>query len=139
MDPTLQFLYRERVPLDASAPRVIRARVAGFAPVLGAALEEVRLAASEVASAFLRHGRAQTFEFRIYLGSDRVRVEMVDSMLSEQNLTVPYDEEGELRRSILDGTTDRWGVLGDGVSIIWFEVHTIGAEREAGTERREMT
>lgn len=114
MDPALHFL-RERIPLDDSAPRVVRTRVAGFAPVLGNATDTVRLAASEVASAFLRFGQAENFELRIYLGDDRFRVEVVDSMLSEKNLTIPDDPEGEVRLRILDQSTDRWGVLGDGV------------------------
>jgi hypothetical protein len=139
MDPELHFLYRERIPLDESAPRVIRARLAGFAPILRDATDTIRLAASEVAAAFLRHGRADTFEFRLYVGDGRFRVEVVDSMLSEQNLTVPDDEEGEFRLRILDQSTDRWGVLGDGVSVVWFEVRREGAPPSIEHDRKEMS
>ena len=122
MDAAMRLLYREKIPLDELAPRTIRARVGGFGPLLVGATENTILAADELASAFLRHGAAESFELRIYAGEDRVRVELLDSMLSEANLTAPQDEEGQLRLQLLAAVTDRWGVLGDGISVAWFEV-----------------
>lgn len=138
MDPVLHFLYRERIPLDDAAPWLIRTRVAGFAPLLGSAIEAVRLAASELAAGFLRYGRAESFEFRFYMGDDRFRVEVVDSLLSERNFTVPDDPEGVTRLRILDQTTNRWGVLGDGVSVVWFEVLREDATAAMESVREEM-
>ena len=65
-------------------------------------------------------------------------MEVVDSMLSERNLTAPVDLEGEVRLRILNRTTDRWGVLGDGVSIVWFEVLREGAAMAIENDREEL-
>lgn len=135
MDPAIQLLYREPILLDESAPRTVRSRIAALSPLLGEATQDIQLAASELATAFLRYGGAKGFEFRLFAGDDRFRVEMVDSLMSEQNLTSPADE-GNVRRRILDSVTDRWGVLGDGISVVWFEVRRDAAEGEV---RREMT
>ena len=137
MDPASRLLYRERIPLDEIAPRTIRARIRGFAPLLAGAIEEATLAANELASAFLRNGTAESFEIRIYEGEGVVRVELLDSMFSEANLTAPQDDEGQLRLQVLNGITDRWGVLGDGVTLVWFEVRR--GEAASGQDlKREM-
>ncbi len=112
--------------------------MAGFAPLLGSTIEAVRLAASELASAFLRYGRAESFEFRFYMGDDRFRVEVVDSILSERNLTDPDDHEGVTRMRILDEATNRWGVLGDGVTVVWFEVLREEVTPAIESDREEM-
>jgi hypothetical protein len=137
MDPAIRLLYREQIPLDELAPRTIRTRIGSFAPLLAGGTENTILAANELASAFLRHGGAESFELRIYDGDDRVRVELLDSMLSEANLTAPQDQEGQMRLQLLDAVTDRWGVLGNGISLVWFEVRR--DELAAGENlRREM-
>jgi hypothetical protein len=137
MDSAIGLLYREQIPLDELAPRTIRTRIGSFAPLLAGATENTILAANELASAFLRHGGAESFELRIYAADDRVRVELLDSMLSEANLTAPHDQEGQLRLHLLDAITDRWGVLGNGISVVWFEVRR--GELAAGEDlKREM-
>ena len=138
MDPTIQLLYREQIPLDSSAPRVIRTRIGGFAPLLSDATGDMVLAASELAAAFLLYGQAESFELRLYAGDDRFRLELLDSMLSEQNLTAPHDNEGQMRHKILDAATDRWGVLGDGVTVAWFEIRRRDQAATAEDVRREM-
>ena len=121
-DPAVELIYRERIPLNESALRAIRTRIRGFAPLLGDQTQNALLATNELASAFLRHGEAESFEVRLYAGEDRFRVELLDSMLSEANLTAPKDDEGALRLKVLEAVTNRWGVLGDGISLVWFEV-----------------
>ena len=130
MDPAVELIYRERIPLDESALRAIRTRIRGFAPLLGDQTEDALLAADEIASAFIRHGAAESFEVRLYAGEDRCRVELLDSMISEANLTAPQDDEGAVRLKVLEAVTERWGVLGDGISLVWFEVRRGAAATE---------
>ncbi|HJR86700.1 MAG TPA: hypothetical protein VJ930_03475 [Acidimicrobiia bacterium] len=130
MDPAVELIYRERIPLDESALRAIRTRIRGFAPLLGDQTEDALLAADEIASAFIRHGGAESFEVRLYAGEDRCRVELLDSMISEANLTAPQDDEGAVRLKVLEAVTERWGVLGDGISLVWFEVRRGAAATE---------
>ena len=56
MDPAIQLLYREHILLDESAPQTVRSRIAAFSPLLGEVGPDIQLAASELATAFLRYG-----------------------------------------------------------------------------------
>lgn len=126
----MDLIYGEFFPLNGETPRTLRKRIASFEPLLGHALSAVQLAASELASGYVRYGHADGFTFRLFIGDDRFRVEMIDGLTSEQALTSPGDPEGSFRLAILDGATDRWGVLGDGVSVVWFEVLRTGGAAE---------
>lgn len=138
MDPVVELIYRERIPLDESALRAIRSRIGGFSPLLSDLTDNALLAADELASAFLRHGEAESFEVRFYAGEDRFRVELLDSILSEAHLTAPKDDEGALRLKVLEAVTDRWGVLGNGISLVWFELRRGGDRPAAEDTRKEM-
>ena len=122
----MNHIYREFFPLQQSTPGKIRSRIGSFAPLLESATDAMKMAASEMTAAFLRYGRADGFVFRLFAGDEAFRVEMIDSLLTEQQLSSPQDQEGLLRLSILNAATDRWGILGNGVSVVWFEVLRAG-------------
>ena len=76
MDQHLELVYQEEVPLTMEAARLLRQRVASFAPLLGDTTGAVQQAVSEVATAYARHrGHDDKLEFRLYGGEERFRVE----------------------------------------------------------------
>ena len=117
-------IYQERLPLTFETPRLLRQRVASFAPLLGDTTGAVQQAVSEIATAFARHSDSHdTLEFRLFGGEDRFRVELADSLPADYLTGASRKGREEFfRQRILDQLTDRWGVLGDGTAIVWFEV-----------------
>lgn len=122
MDERLRLLFREEFHLDDMTPRAVRHRIASFAPLLGGATADVQLAATEVATAFARQREPDSsIEVRLF-GVDRFRVEISNSLKADDLLATDQGGEPSMRRAILDETTDRWGVLGNGAAVVWFEV-----------------
>ena len=103
---------------------------------------------SEIATAFARHSDSNDkLEFRLFDGEDRFRVELADSLPAEYLTGAsPEGREEFFRQRILDQLTDRWGVLGDGTAVVWFEVvrtrktvdqaPDVAAEESGGAEIR---
>lgn len=123
MDERLRLVYREEFHLDDTTPHSVRTRLASFEPLLGNATTAIQLAASEVSTAFARERQPDSsMELRLF-GVDHVfRVELFDSLSEDQLLSMEKGGERFIRRQVLDETTDRWGVLGNGAAIVWFEV-----------------
>lgn len=123
MDERLRLVYREEFHLNDMTPQSVRTRLASFEPLLGNATTAIQLAASEVSTAFARERQPDSsMELRLF-GVDHVfRVELFDSLSEDQLLSMEKGGERFIRRQVLDETTDRWGVLGNGAAIVWFEV-----------------
>ena len=124
MDRHLVLIYQEELSLTVETPRLLRRRVASFAPLLGDTTGAMQQAVSEIATAFARHPSSDDrLEFRLFDGEDRFRVELADSLPAEYLTGASREGQEEFfRQRILDQLTDRWGVLGDGTAIVWFEV-----------------
>ncbi len=124
MDRHLAQIYQEELALTVETPRLLRQRVASFSPLLGDTTGVVQQAVSEIATAFARHSDSDgTLEFRLFDGEGRFRVELADSLPADYLTGAGREGREEFfRQRILDHLTDRWGVLGDGTAIVWFEV-----------------
>lgn len=120
--PPIELIYQERFPLNLATPRLVRDRVRNFGPLLREQTNPLTLLCSEAVTAFLRHNGASDFRLRLFQHPDRFRVELADHLTNVLDLRSPADQEGSTRLRVLDGVASNWGVLGDGVSIIWFEV-----------------
>lgn len=122
MDEALRLLFREEFHLDDLTPRAVRHRIASFASLLGNATSAIQLAATEVTTAFAREREPDTsIDFRLF-GTDRFRVEISNSLHADYLLSTDNGGERFIRRTVLDDTTDRWGVLGNGSAVVWFEI-----------------
>lgn len=130
MDEPLRLIYREDFHLDDLTPRAVRHRIASFEPLLGDATSAIQLAASEVSTAFAREREPDSSILLRLRGVDLLfRVEVSNSLTEDYLLTGDGDERF-LRRHILDESTDRWGVLGNGSAVVWFEKSRSAARLE---------
>ena len=122
MDEHLRLIFQEEFHLDDLTPRAVRHRIDTFEPFLGNATSSIRLAASEVSTAFARERQPDSsMEMRL-LGVDLLfRVEISNSLDEGYLLQSERGKEQFLRRQVLDDTTDRWGVIGNGSAVVWFE------------------
>lgn len=123
MDEHLRLIFREQFHLDDLTPRAVRHRIGTFEPLLGDAMSSIKLAASEVSTAFARERPLHNslMEMRL-LGVDVLfRVEISNSLDEGYLLQTERGKEQFLRRQVLDDTTDRWGVIGNGSAVVWFE------------------
>ena len=115
-------IYQENLPLDPSILRTIRQRLEGFRPLLRDTTDRLKLACTEVVSAFITSGgKSKTLDLRVSASEEAVRIEMLDS-LDQKALFDGVDEEHRLRLAILNTHTARWGVVGDGKNAVWVEV-----------------
>ena len=122
MDERLRLIFREEFHLDDLTPRAVRHRIASFEPLLGDATLAIQLAASEVSTAFAREREPDSSILFRLRGFDLLfRVEVSNSLSEDYLLTTEDAGERFLRRQVLDDSTDRWGVLGNGSAVVWFE------------------
>ncbi|HJQ94583.1 MAG TPA: hypothetical protein VJ935_02605 [Acidimicrobiia bacterium] len=132
MDEHLRQVFREEFNLDDKTPRAVRHRIGSFEPLLGEVTARVLLAASEVATAFARQREPDTsIELRLFGVDDLFRIEISNSLTEKYLLALEGEGQGFIRRQVLDKSTDRWGVLGDGAAMVWFEIAQAAAPREA--------
>ena len=127
---------------DVEAPAAARAELANLG-LEGAERQAAMLLASELVTNCIRHagvGRRQRIRLRALVTDTLVRIEVVDSGAGMSVVMRPGDDQGGWGLRLVDRIADRWGVVRDAGTHVWFEIDrpyrlTAPRPREfAGTE-----
>jgi hypothetical protein len=112
------------------APSRARAALGGLdLDVRGQILDDARLLLSELVTNSVRHAGLQPHEWirvRVQTGGGSIRVEVIDPGPGFQ---LPAAEPQDLAESsgrgilLLQQLPDRWGILTDGLTRVWFEIY----------------
>ncbi len=84
---------------------------------------DLMLLVSELVTNAVRHARGDSFEVRLELGPERVRLEVRDEGAGFQPSIQPSEDgTGGYGLYIVDRLADRWGVERDPGGVIWLEL-----------------
>jgi len=84
---------------------------------------DLLLLVSELVTNAVRHAETESFEVRLAVSPDRVRLEVRDDGTGFDPQIAPNSEGGGgYGLFIVDRIADRWGVEKDGGGLIWLEV-----------------
>lgn len=127
--------------LDASAPRLARESLGGLPTDRDLDLSSLRLLVSELVSNSLRHSHLRAsaqIELAVLETDDRIRVQVKDPGNGYEDVRRALDRlrgepalhelpsEGGFGLGLVASFSDRYGVLWDEGTVVWFEVETGG-------------
>src|SRR3954447_6654137 len=113
-----------RLTPDSTAPVAARMALAELA-LEASERQAVVLLASELVTNCLRHaglGPRQRIHLRAHVTDQMVHIEVVDSGTSVGVAMGQPDAAGGWGLVLVDRIADRWGVIGDAGSHVWFEL-----------------
>jgi anti-sigma regulatory factor (Ser/Thr protein kinase) len=120
-----------QLPIGAMAPSSARALVTGLrGRVAGDVLDDLVLVVSEVVTNCIRHARLgphETIRLRLTATATGIRLEVIDTgrgfvmpVIAAHDPALP----GGWGLYIVDQLADRWGVMGERGTHLWFEIDT---------------
>src|SRR3954469_14819189 len=118
---------------DVEAPAAARAEL-GDLGLDRAEGQAVMLLASELVTNCVRHagvGRRQRIRLRALVTDNFVRIEVIDSGAGMRVVMRPGDDYGGWGLRLVDRIADRWGVVRDAGTHVWFEIDRPGGATAA--------
>ena len=109
---------------DVEAPAAARAEV-GNLGLDNAEAQAAMLLASELVTNCIRHagvGRRQRIRLRVLVTDSLVRIEVVDSGAGMCVVMRTGDDHGGWGLRLVDRIADRWGVVREAGTHVWFEI-----------------
>jgi anti-sigma regulatory factor (Ser/Thr protein kinase) len=109
---------------DVEAPAAARAEV-GHLGLERAEEQAAMLLASELVTNCIRHagvGRRQRIRLRALVTDTFVRIEVIDSGAGMRVVMRTGDDHGGWGLRLVDRIADRWGVVRDAGTHVWFEI-----------------
>jgi anti-sigma regulatory factor (Ser/Thr protein kinase) len=118
---------------DIEAPAAARAEV-GNLGLDRVEAQAVMLLASELVTNCVRHagvGRRQRIRLRALVTDTLVRIEVIDSGAGMRVVMRVGDDHGGWGLRLVDRIADRWGVVRDAGTHVWFEIDRAGGAATA--------
>jgi anti-sigma regulatory factor (Ser/Thr protein kinase) len=122
---------------DVEAPAAARAEL-GDLGLERAEGQAVMLLASELVTNCIRHagvGRRQRIRLRALVTDTLVRIEVIDSGAGMRVVMRTGDDHGGWGLRLVDRIADRWGVVRDAGTHVWFEIDRPGGAATEGMTR----